>query len=432
MTAIGKACEGVALGRAHLYVCIRCGTSFPFDVHIDSRGCPHCFADAASNLQVISTGGTRLPGGDTPSLWRYADRLPCEIEKAISLGEGLTPLLRADRLGQEFGLDQLYIKDESRNPTWSHKDRFSTVAVSMARLSGARVVATASSGNAGASLAAYAAKGGLDCVVVTFAGIGTPMLAQVRKYGATVLTLANKADRWPLLQKASHELGWFVTSPFHEPAVGSHPAGIAGYKTLAYEIVAQLGGIAPDWCALPVCYGDALVGLWQGFAELLEAGEISALPRFIAAEVHGSLGATLKVDSDVIVEAPAKFETLAVSIGAKRSTYQALAALRASNGVAVSVDNNHLIALQEELARREGILAELASVTPLSAIASLKQRGIIAREDKVVAIVTASGLKDLDRSAEAAAADPKPFVSVHDAMAWLEGLHRNNYFEMPV
>ncbi len=98
----------------------------------------------------------------------------------------------------------------------------------------------------------------------------------------------------------------------------------------------------------------------------------------------------------------------------------------------MSVDNNHLIALQEELARREGILAELASVTPLSAIASLKQRGIIAREDKVVAIVTASGLKDLDRSAEAAAADPKPFVSVHDAMAWLEGLHRNNHFEMPV
>lgn len=422
MATVEEALESAATGRAHRYVCIRCGTKFPFDIHIDSRGCPYCFAKAPSNLQVVPTDGRSSAKTSPSSLWRYANRLPCDIDNAISLGEGLTPLLRADSLAQEFGLDRLYIKDEGRNPTWSHKDRFSTVAVSMARQSGARVVATASSGNAGASLAAYAAKGGLDCVVVTFAGIGTPMLAQVRKYGANVLSLANKADRWPLLQKAKQELGWFVTSPFHDPVVGSHPAGIAGYKTIAYELVEQLGGIVPDWCALPVCYGDALVGVWQGFAELVEAGSIKTLPRFVAAEVHGSLGATLETDSDVIVDAAAKFETLAVSIGATRSTYQALAALRASNGLAVSVDNNGLVALQEQLAEREGILAELASVTPLSAIASLRQQKVIARKDTVVAVVTASGLKDLDKSEVVAGVSPKAFVSVDDALGAMKAI----------
>jgi threonine synthase len=419
MTKVQEAYGGALAGRSHGYACIRCGASFPFTIKVNSLGCPHCVAQAPANLRVVSAEGACLPGTSALSLWRYARSLPCRADEAISLGEGLTPLVRADRLGEQLGLAHLYIKDESSNPTWSHKDRFSTVAVSVARLSGTRVVATASSGNAGASLAAYAARAGLRCVVVTFAGIGSPMLAQVRKYGATVVTLADKADRWPLLQNAADELGWFVTSPFHAPVVGSHPVGIAGYKTLAYELVEQLEGKAPNWCALPVCYGDALCGLWQGFSELLEERAIAAMPRFVAAEVHGSLGAALRTGADLVPEAVAKFETLAVSIGARRSTYQALAALRGSNGVAVSVDNDGLVAWQEQLAMREGIFAELASVTPLSAIASLRKRGVIEEKDKVVAIVTASGLKDIDRSMGGAEASLS-FSNVQDALAALK------------
>src|SRR5690606_30738397 len=149
------------------------------------------------------------------SLWRHADMLPCAASEAVSLGEGLTPLLPAPKLGEELGVPNLFIKDEGRNPTWSHKDRFSTVAVSMARLMDARVMATASSGNAGASLAAYAARAGLGCVVVTFAGTAGPMLTQIQKYGATVVALANKADRWPLIAEGVRHRGWFATSPFH-------------------------------------------------------------------------------------------------------------------------------------------------------------------------------------------------------------------------
>ncbi|AZO41406.1 pyridoxal-phosphate dependent enzyme [Mesorhizobium sp. M7D.F.Ca.US.005.01.1.1] len=391
------------MSRATGFSCIRCGTVFPPDLRIDSRGCPICVSVAPANLRVAYNCQTLAPHGETPqnqlpSLWRYADMLPCASRDAISLGEGLTPLLPATTIGSALGVPNLLIKDEGRNPTWSHKDRFSTVAVSMARLAGARVIATASSGNAGASLAAYAARAGLRCVVVTFAGTAGAMLAQIKKYGAKIVPMADKSQRWPLLAAGVERLGWFATSPFQAPVVGSHPAGIEGYKTLAYEIFEQTHGSMPDWCVLPVCYGDALAGLFQGFTDLLEQGKIERIPRLAAAEIHGSLSEALANKTDLIAEAPAAFETLAVSMGTTRSTFQALRALRLSGGTAVRVGNPGLIDLQRQLAASEGIFAELASVTPLAAIETLRRQGIIVSSDRVVAIITASGLKDLDRS----------------------------------
>lgn len=406
------------------YSCIRCSAPFPADIRIDSKGCPYCAAEAAANLQVVydhrrQSSPATASEAPLPSLWRYADRLPCQMHNAVSLGEGLTPLLPAARLGARLGVSRLFIKDEGGNPTWSHKDRFSTVAVSAARLSGAKVVATASSGNAGASLAAYAAAAGLRCVVVTFASTATAMLAQIRKYGATVIALADKSQRWPLLAEGIERFGWFATSPFHAPVVGSHPAGIEGYKTLAYEIVEQMHGVPPDWCVLPVCYGDALSGIWLGFKELSDQRVIDRLPRLVAAEVHGSLERAMRTTKDAVADAPAVFDTVAVSIGTTRSAFQALKALRESQGVAVTVGNSGLIELQAEVAAMEGVFAELASITPFAAIASLRQRELIKSSDSVVAIATASGLKDLDRSVRHS--QPAPvFLSAADAMNHLQ------------
>jgi threonine synthase len=406
------------------YSCIRCGNLYPNDLPIDSRGCPSCFEEAPSNLQVIygsADGGgprrSRTRSAMLPSLWRYADMLPCGEDDAVSLGEGLTPLLATSTIGEKLGVPNLLIKDEGRNPTWSHKDRFSTVAVSAARLQGARVVATASSGNAGASLAAYASAAGLRCVVATFPGTSGPMLAQIRKYGAMVVVLSAKTDRWSFLAEGVARFGWFAASPFHAPVVGSHPVGIEGYKTIAYEIVEQINDV-PDWCAIPVCYGDALVGIWKGFQELLKSRKIDRLPRLLAAEVHGSLATALEENVDVIPDAVASFSTLAVSIGTTRSTFQALRALRESEGAAVAVSNLGLIELQEELASSEGLLAELASVTPFAAIGALRKRDIIRRSDRVVAVVTASGLKDVDRSTGQEEQLPI-FRSVSDAWAFI-------------
>lgn len=204
-------------------VCIRCGASYPTTIEIDSRGCPACHETAPANLKpaYVSPADPRSIAANAPrSLWRYADALPCSAEDAVSLGEGQTPLVEATRIGRTLGVPNLFIKDEGRNPTWSHKDRFSTVAVSVARAQGAKVVATASSGNAGASLAAYASRAGLRCVVTTFGGSANAMLAQIRKYGATVLTLANKMDRWTLLAEAARRYGWFIASPYSAPRAG--------------------------------------------------------------------------------------------------------------------------------------------------------------------------------------------------------------------
>jgi len=403
------------------FSCIRCGAPYPPSITIDSRGCPACRDAAPANLKPVyaSPVDPRSIAPNAPrSLWRYAHALPCSPEHAVSLGEGQTPLVEAARLGRALGARNLFIKDEGRNPTWSHKDRFSTVAVSLARSQGAKVVATASSGNAGASLAAYAARAGLACVVATFGGSATAMLAQIRKYGATVLPLANKMERWTLLAEAATRYGWFVASPYHAPVVGSHALGIEGYKTIAYEIVEQSGGIAPDWCILPVCYGDALFGVWTGFQDLFAQGAISRLPRLVAAEVHGSLARALANGSDRLEERSLAFDSLAVSIGAPRSTYQALKALRESYGRAVPVNNDGLVEMQERLARDEGIFAELASVTPLLALARLREEGVIAPDDYVVAVVTASGLKDLDRSV-GQGGHATIFRSTEEAWDWL-------------
>ncbi len=323
-------------------------------------------------------------------------------------------------MGRHLGVGRLLIKDETRNPTWSYKDRLSTVAISAARQMGAKIVATSSSGNAGASLAAYAARAGLPCVMVTFAHSAGPMLAQARKYGAMVLPLASKSARWPLLAEAVERLGWFVTSPFRAPVVGSHPIGLEGYKTLAYEVVQQMEGDVPDWCVMPVCYGDALFGMWQGFLDLHERGVISRLPKMAAAEVFGSLKTALADDGDAVPAMEAEFDTLAVSIGTSQGAFQALHVLRQSGGTAVAVGNDGLIRLQEDFAASEGIFAELASVTPLAAAARLRASGVIKPADTVLAVITASGLKDLDRSLAESQPLPATGGSLDNALNYLE------------
>ena len=147
----------------------------------------------------------------------------------------------------------------------------------MARRFGAKVIASSSSGNAGAAAAAYAAKAGLPCVVFTFLGASPPLVAQMRAYGAMVVAVENKADRWRLQTAGVREFGWYPTSPFFGPVVGSNPYGMEGYKTIAFEIAEAFDWQVPDWCVLPVCYGDALFGMWKGFEELKALGWIDRI-----------------------------------------------------------------------------------------------------------------------------------------------------------
>lgn len=375
--------------------CLRCGARYGAEHHAED--CPRCRADAPSNLVVVYEGlNPQRPGAGRPGrgLWRYGDILPVPEHEAVSLGEGGTPLLRLDRVGRIAGLDALSGKDESRNPTWSFKDRLACVAVSVARTMGAKIIVTSSTGNAGAAAAAYAARAGLACVVFTARGATGPLVTQMRAYGAVVVAVENKADRWPLMHHAVREFGWFPTSPFFGTVVGSNPYGIEGYKSLAYEIAEAMDWDVPDWCVLPVCYGDAMIGMWRGFEEMLRAGWIDRVPRLAAAEIYGSLGAALRRGGDALTDMPMTHDTVAKSTTATRSTYQALHAIRASGGTATIVGNAEILGWQETLAREEGLYVEPAAAGSLAAAAALRKTGVIGASDRVVALLTASGLKD--------------------------------------
>jgi threonine synthase len=241
------------------------------------------------------------------------------------------------------------------------------------------------------------------------------MLTQIRKFGAHTVLMADKAHRWPFLAAGAEQHGWYVTSPCSAPVVGSSPLGLEGYKTIAYEIVLDLGR-APDWVALPVCYGDALAGIHQGFKDLTEAGLIASPPRFLAAEAHGSLSYALRDSKDVVDAATPSHQPLAASVAAVQSTYQALVALRESRGLAVQVGNDGLVEMQERVASQAGLFLELASVMPFVAVQAMRAKGVIARGETVVCLATASGLKDTDRSTHAFAELPIATGSVDETL----------------
>jgi threonine synthase len=377
--------------------CVRCGTRYPADHYAED--CPACRRVARSNLMVAYDEGLRAPR-DKPSagadrgLWRYGDLLPVNTAEGISLGEGGSPLHRLERAGRGIGVNHLFGKDETRNPTWSFKDRLACLAVSSAKKMGAKVIVSSSSGNAGAAAAAYAAKAGLPCVIFTFKGTTGPMLTQMRAYGATVVACEAKADRWMLMEHAVRTYGWFPTSPFFGPVVGSNPYGIEGYKTLAYEIAEQMDWNVPDWCVLPVCYGDALLGMWRGFEDMVAFGWTDRMPRMVAAEVYGSIGAALADGSDIPPDVRKNYETVAISIGATRGTYQALDIVRRSGGTALTIGNDEMMRWQQTLANREGLFVEPSSAAGLAAVEQLARVGRIGAQDSVVSLLTASGLKD--------------------------------------
>jgi threonine synthase len=354
---------------------------------------------APSNLVVeydaSLTSPRPKPGAqDSGGLWRYGDLLPISRAEAVSLGEGGSPLHRLGSIGRSLGVAALFGKDESRNPTWSFKDRLACIAVSVAKKMGAPAIVSSSTGNAGAAVAAYAAKAGLPCVVFTAQGVVGPLVTQMQVYGATVVAVPNKADRWPLMQRAVQEFGWFPTSPFFGPVVGSNPYGIEGYKTLAYEIAEQMSWQVPDCCVLPVCYGDALIGIWRGFEEMQAIGWIDRLPRMMAAEIYGSLGAALRDGGDALPDMPLTHDTVAKSTTATRGTFQALHVLRSSGGRATIVTNDAIMQWQQKLAREEGLYVEPASAGAIAAVAQFKANGQIMATDRIVVLLTASGLKD--------------------------------------
>src|SRR6185369_6441392 len=216
--------------------CLRCRARF--DEPRMFAGCPRCRAQGvAVNLTVEYdlaplagvTPATFAPGAG--GMWRFRDLLPLRSARPVTLGEGGTPLVHLERLGRRLGLPRLYAKEESQNPTWSYKDRLCATAVTHAVEIGARVITISSTGNHGASTAAYAARAGVPCVIFTVASVPDTMKTLMQAYGAAVVECPTSEARWDLMRQGVERLGWYPTSGFIAPPVGSNPWGVEGYKT---------------------------------------------------------------------------------------------------------------------------------------------------------------------------------------------------------
>ena len=410
--------------------CLRCGAAYPLSHH--SEDCPACRGTARSNLSVkyVAAGAPPRPArGALQSMWRWDATLPVGRGDAVTMGEGGTPLTFLPRATAQLGMRAVYAKDESRNPTRSFKDRLASAAISSAKAMGAKVIASSSSGNAGAAAAAYAARAGLPCVVFTFQGTAGPMVTQMRAYGAMLLAVKEKAHRWTLLEQGVRQLGWFPTSPFFSPAVGSNPLGVEAYKTLAYEIAEDMDWQVPDWCVLPVCYGDSLIGMWKGFNEMKQWGWIDRLPRMVAAETYGSLGKAMDSGADSPPSIPRTFDTVAVSIGAQQGTFQSLDAIRRSHGRAITVGNDDMLRWQRTLASQDGLYGEPAAVAPLVALEMLKREGAIKAQDTAAILFTASGLKDPGATERTLGDCPVVSAEFPSALAALQDHYRFDPFK---
>lgn len=368
-------------------------------------GCPRCREQGvAVNLTVEYdlaplagvTPESFAPG--PPGLWRYRGLLPVRAGRPVSLGEGGTPLVHLERLGARLGLPRLYAKDESRNPTWSYKDRLCAMAVSHAVAIGARVVTISSTGNHGASTAAYAARAGLPCVIFTLASVPDTMKTLMQAYGAAVVACPTAEARWALMQHGVERLGWYPTSGYVMPPVGSNPWGIEGYKTIAYEVAEDLGWAAPDVVILPSAYSDGLAGVWKGWAELRELGLVKSTPRMIAAEPFGPLAHALEraLEAPEVVEAPEP--SVAFSIASRYGTWQGLAALRDSGGAGERVTDEGIFEAQRALAREEGLFVEPSAAAAVTAVLQLAQRRALEPTDTIVVVLTSGGLKDFGAS----------------------------------
>jgi threonine synthase len=337
--------------------------------------------------------------GSQPGLFGWRTLLPiADSTRAVSLGEGDTPLVETPALASWLGVRSVLVKDESQNPTWSYKDRLAAVAVTKAAELGKDTVVVASSGNHGAAVAAYAAAAGIRCVVLSTQAVPSTMSTLLRIYGSELYLVETAADRWQVMAEGVRQLGWFPISGYQAPPVGSVPFGIEAYKTIAYEIQAQLGTAVPSWVAVPVAYADGLAGIERGYRDLLSSGSIRRSPRMLAVEPLGAHAEALRHGQQVAgpVERRA---TVAFSTGSPWATCQGLDALGRSRGVAEGdISDGDILAAQARVAECAGIYMETASAASMAALERLATRGTLGQDDDVLIVNTSSGLKTTEET----------------------------------
>ena len=325
------------------------------------------------------------------TFWRYRPLLP-KVEHIVSLGEGGTTLHDSKRLRDAIGLRRLYLKDESQNPTNSFRDRCASLIITNAVDLGYDTLVAATTGNLGASLAAYSAKADLSCNLIVPKVVDMGKLAQMIAYDASIEehggTVEDAIDH---AEKLGKETGWY------QATFELNPLAVEALKTIALEVVEQIG--VPGWVVAPMGSGGTIYALWKGFKELEVSGRADSMPRLVGVQAEGCspiVGAFLEEKEHPL--RIKKAETRALAICVKRPAYgeAALEALKESRGVAVSVRDEEMLKTEMELAQLEGIFAEPASAATVACLRKLLDRGVLDPSDTVVCLITSSGLKTTD------------------------------------
>lgn len=321
-------------------------------------------------------------------LREYREYLPItDKTPLITLHEGNTPLIKAEKIGKELGGIELYFKYDGLNPTGSFKDRGMVMAVAKALEEGSKAIMCASTGNTSASAAAYAARSGIQCIVVIPDGnIALGKLAQALMYGAKVIAIKGNFDE---ALKAVVD----ITNKYPITLVNSiNPFRLQGQKTSAFEICDTLGK-APDYLAIPVGNAGNISAYWMGFKEYKENGKVSNSPKMIGFEAEGSAA----IVQNRVIENPQTLAT-AIKIGNPASWKLAVNAANESNGFIDSVTDDEILEAYKMLTREEGIFAEPASAASLAGVIKTYKAGKLKKGDVVVSVLTGNGLKDPDNA----------------------------------
>ncbi|HLQ60419.1 MAG TPA: threonine synthase [Candidatus Acidoferrales bacterium] len=373
--------------------CRECGAEYELQpTHV----CEACFGplDVVYDYAQIRRRLTRQRiAAGPPSIWRYRDLLPLEEEApVVTLGEGFTPLVKADRLGAELGLRNLYLKNDTMNPTNSFKDRVVSVAVSWARQHGFEIMGCASTGNLANAVAAYSARAGLACFLFIPAGLEAGKLASLAAYEPNVVAVRGSYDE---VNRLCSEI--METQPWAFCNINVRPFYAEGSKTLTFETAEQLDWRLPDEIIIPIASGCQFVRHRQAVRELIELGLVDSdsVPRLTGAQALGCAPVYNAFRAGTDRVQPVRPDTIAksIAIGNPSDGTYVVRIARETGGVVEAVGEEEIVDAMRLLARTEGIFTETAGGVTIGVLAKLARAGRWRGDELVVAYVTGHGLK---------------------------------------
>ncbi len=374
--------------------CRECHREYPLAA---THVCEFCFGPVEVTYDYDGIRNTvtreRIAAGPA-SLWRYKDFLPCDAASAIDIGAGFTPLIHAKNLGRALGLPNLYIKNDTVNPTWSFKDRVVAVASSRARELGYEKLACASTGNLANSVSAHAAAGGMEAIVFIPDDLEAGKVVGSSIYGPTLVKVRGNYDA---VNRLCAELAGSYNWGFVN--VNVRPYYSEGSKTLGFEVAEQLGWRAPDHCVVPIASGSLFVKIRKGFDELAKVGLIDPpKTRMSGAQATGCSPVATAWSEGSMNFRPQRPNTIAKSlaIGNPADGYYSLVQLRDTNGACAMVTDEEIVAGMKLLAETEGIFAETAGGVTVASVKQLAEQGRIDPGELTVAFITGAGFKTLE------------------------------------